>query len=225
MRRRRPAAEPPLASAPLFLGAPAGEPGSTIVTDAAAAAAAPVPALDVAAAQRAIDGLWASAALPSLCELLAIPSGSPASDPEWESNGLLEKRVALLAGWAQRQAVQGLRAEVLRPSAGVSPALWVEVAVAAKGGEEASEVLMYGHVDRVSPPPGACLGWYAPTQCGDNLVAHEGCDNGYALYGATETLDLPTRLRLLCQFFWTYFRSKLAGQPRWERSSVCRPRA
>ena len=63
--------------------------------------------------------------LPALSDFIAVESQSPLFDPEWETNGLLDKSVAILVEWvrAQEEAASGEgRRSSRRARTGVAPA-------------------------------------------------------------------------------------------------------
>ena len=117
-------------------------------------------------------------------DFIAIPSQSPLFDPEWESNGLLDKSIAVLVGWVEAQRIEGLTIEVITKD-GFTPVIFIEVAPTA-GGEAAGTVLMYGHAD--TQPP--FVGWneglepYKPVVKDGKLYGRGSCDDGYAVFCA-----------------------------------------
>ena len=85
--------------------------------DPALAAAAPPleSGMDHAATASLLSTLWDDSVLPALSEFIAVESQSPLFDPEWETNGLLDKSVAILVEWVRAQKVEGLTVEVRPP--------------------------------------------------------------------------------------------------------------
>ena len=45
--------------------------------------------------------------VPTLVEYIKIPNKSAMFDPEWKANGLLDRAVELLAGWAKSNLPEG----------------------------------------------------------------------------------------------------------------------
>ena len=85
--------------------------------DPALAAAAPPleSGMDHAATASLLSTLWDDSVLPALSDFIAVESQSPLFDPEWETNGLLDKSVAILVEWVRAQKVEGLTVEVRPP--------------------------------------------------------------------------------------------------------------
>jgi acetylornithine deacetylase/succinyl-diaminopimelate desuccinylase-like protein len=82
--------------------------------------------------------------VPTLLEYITVPSLSPAFDPQWASNGHMDRALDLLADWSQLRLtdVPGAAVEVVRlPQR--TPLLLAEVP-----GDSASTVLIYGHLDK-----------------------------------------------------------------------------
>ena len=129
--------------------------------------------------------------MPALCDFIRIPSQSPLFDPEWQTNGLLDQSIAVLAGWAKQQQIEGMTVETLRPTAGITPVIWVEIP-ASGGAEEAGTILMYGHAD--TQPPMADdwdegLGPYTPVVRDGLLYGRGANDDGYAIFAAMSAVQ------------------------------------
>ncbi len=125
-----------------------------------------------------ITAEWQRSVLPALREYISIPNQSPAYDPEWQTNGLLERAVGVARRWVEAQRLAGLRVEtVVLP--GRTPLLLLE----ADGGREGT-VLLYGHLDKQPPFEGwrAGLGPFEPVLEGDRLYGRGGADDGYAVF-------------------------------------------
>jgi hypothetical protein len=73
---------------------------------------------------------------------------SPAFDPQWATNGLLEKAANLMMDWVKKQTVEGLQLE-LAQLPGRTPLIFAEVA--GKGAAAQDTVLLYGHLDKQPP--------------------------------------------------------------------------
>jgi acetylornithine deacetylase/succinyl-diaminopimelate desuccinylase-like protein len=125
-----------------------------------------------------ISARWRDVVLPALCEYISIPNQSPAFDPEWASNGLLERAVRLAREWAQAQGVEGLHAQILALP-GRTPLLLLEA-----GGSVPGNVLFYGHLDKQPPFEGwrQGLGPFVPVIEGERLYGRGGADDGYAVF-------------------------------------------
>jgi acetylornithine deacetylase/succinyl-diaminopimelate desuccinylase-like protein len=135
--------------------------------------------LDADRTRTLIDTLWNEQAQPSLEEFVRIPNQSPSFDPEWASNGLLERAVAHFEQWIRGLGIENLQLEVLRPE-GRTPLLLAEVP-----GTGAGTVLCYGHLDKQPPVDGwdEDKGAYQPVVQNDRLYGRGTVDDGYAPYG------------------------------------------
>ena len=72
--------------------------------------------MDLKRLEMTVETYWSGEILPSLCEYIAIPCQSPAFDPAWQSNGLLDAAAGHLASWANAQLadIGGAVVEVLK---------------------------------------------------------------------------------------------------------------
>jgi acetylornithine deacetylase/succinyl-diaminopimelate desuccinylase-like protein len=125
-----------------------------------------------------LERYWEQSILPTLCEFIKIPNLSPAFDPEWATNGLMDRAVDLCAGWIRAQEIPGLQLEVMRlPER--TPLIYVEIP---GGGRES--VVMYGHVDKQPPAEGWSegLGPYTPVIRNGRLYGRGAGDDGYNLF-------------------------------------------
>jgi acetylornithine deacetylase/succinyl-diaminopimelate desuccinylase-like protein len=122
--------------------------------------------------------------LPSLMDFVRIPNLSRDYDPEWNTNGQLEKAAQHLLQWVEAQDIKGLKAEIIQLE-NLSPFLFIEIEGSDSKTNE-RKVLMYGHLDK---QPHFC-GWNEGTGPVSPVVIEEklygrGCsDDGYALYAA-----------------------------------------
>lgn len=134
--------------------------------------------MDFGGLRRFVAEHWEHAVLPTLCEYIAIPNQSPAYDPEWATNGLLDQAVELAGQWCAAQGVAGLQVEVVRLP-GRTPLLLLEA-----GDQERGTVLLYGHLDKQPPFEGwrPGLGPFVPLREGERLYGRGGADDGYAVF-------------------------------------------
>lgn len=144
-------------------------------------------AADAALVQDFCDAHWDAEILPFLAEHIGIPAVSPAYDPDWETQGHLDRAVDTAASWLRNTPLPGLRVEVLR-TPGRTPLIFFE---APGEGTHADEtVLFYGHLDK--QPEGG--GWtegrtaWEPAFDGTRLYGRGGADDGYALPAAVTAL-------------------------------------
>eukprot|EP00668_Euglena_longa_P040312 GGOE01053094.1.p1 GENE.GGOE01053094.1~~GGOE01053094.1.p1 ORF type:complete len:609 (-),score=152.40 GGOE01053094.1:249-2075(-) len=135
-----------------------------------------------------LNAKWDSDCIPVLEEYIRIPCQSPAYDPEWATNGLIEQAMDLLHGWVQRQAVPGLESEVFH-EAGKTPFLLAKV----PGTDPTftKHILMYGHMDKQPPllPWDEGLGPYTPVIRDGKLYGRAGADDGYAIFAAVTSIQ------------------------------------
>jgi acetylornithine deacetylase/succinyl-diaminopimelate desuccinylase-like protein len=110
-------------------------------------------------------------------------------DPEWATNGHLDKVVTLFTNWIKQQNIEGLTHEVVRLEKR-TPVIFVEVQATKK--ENVSTVLLYGHMDKQPPLES---GWmeglhpYKPVIRDGKLYGRGGADDGYALFGALTAIQ------------------------------------
>lgn len=147
---------------------------------APAAAANPNAARLTAFAER----YWRDSVLPELEEYIRIPCKSPLFDPDWQGNGYMDAAMARVAAWLERQALPGMRHEILRLP-GRTPLLFVEAA-----GQLEHSVLLYGHLDKQPEMIGwrADLGPWTPVLEGERLYGRGAADDGYALFACLTAL-------------------------------------
>ena len=78
------------------------------------------------ATNKLIESEFEKSVLPGLCDFIKIDNLSPFFDPEWNSNGKLEKAAEFLLNWVNAQGVKGLKAEILKDE-DKTPLLLVEI--------------------------------------------------------------------------------------------------
>jgi acetylornithine deacetylase/succinyl-diaminopimelate desuccinylase-like protein len=145
--------------------------------------------MDQARAQSFITQLWGDDIVPRLIEYIRIPNKSPMFDADWAKHGYMEAATQLLFAWAQKNAVTGMKAEIVRLE-GRTPLIFIEVPGTDGGGVEQDTVLLYGHLDKQPEMTGwdAGLGPWEPVLKGDKLYGRGGADDGYALFGSLAAL-------------------------------------
>jgi acetylornithine deacetylase/succinyl-diaminopimelate desuccinylase-like protein len=125
-----------------------------------------------------VDRIWDDSIVPTIQEYIRIPNQSPLFDPDWKQNGYMHRAVALARAWAEQQDVSGIRIEV-QELEGRTPLIYMEV-----DGDDASTVLMYGHLDKQP----AMVGWeeglgpWTPVLRDGKLYGRGGADDGYAIF-------------------------------------------
>jgi len=58
----------------------------------------------------AISTQWDAEIVPQLTDYVRIPAKSPHFDPQWESNGYIERAIRLAEAWVKKQPVRDLAA-------------------------------------------------------------------------------------------------------------------
>src|SRR5262245_6297461 len=92
----------------------------------------------------AITRHWDEEIVDRLVEYVGIPAKSPHFDPQWESNGHIERVIRLAEAWVRRQPVRGLAVEIVRLD-GRTPLLYFDVPATTPA---SGTVLLYGHLDK-----------------------------------------------------------------------------
>src|SRR6266568_3928253 len=131
-----------------------------------------------------IAEFWDDAIVPSLVEYIRIPAKSPHFDQAWEKNGHIEAAVTLAEAWCRKNAVEGMKLEVVRLP-GRTPVLFIEVEGKSKG-----TVLMYGHLDKQPEMTGWREGYgpWLPKLVDGKLYGRGGADDGYAVFCALSSI-------------------------------------
>ena len=129
---------------------------------------------------RMVDEAWDEDIVPRLVEYIRIPNKSPMFDADWQANGYMDAATELLADWARKQPIQGMRVEVVRIE-GRTPLIFIEI-----DGQGSDCVLLYGHLDKQPEMTGWAddLGPWTPVIKGDKLYGRGGADDGYAIFGS-----------------------------------------
>eukprot|EP00735_Rhodelphis_limneticus_P006303 TRINITY_DN18690_c0_g1::TRINITY_DN18690_c0_g1_i1::g.20483::m.20483 TRINITY_DN18690_c0_g1::TRINITY_DN18690_c0_g1_i1::g.20483 ORF type:complete len:476 (-),score=159.69,sp/Q9P6I2/DUG1_SCHPO/24.57/7e-19,Peptidase_M20/PF01546.23/1.7e-21,M20_dimer/PF07687.9/5.8e-16 TRINITY_DN18690_c0_g1_i1:523-1950(-) len=126
---------------------------------------------------------WETEIVHELSEYIKVPNQSPSFDPEWATNGLLERVVAQAVEWVKKQNVTGLEYEVVKVE-GRTPLLFMTVPATCQSDET---ILFYGHLDKQPPMDGTWsegLGPYTPVIRNGKLYGRGGADDGYAAFAS-----------------------------------------
>jgi len=127
-----------------------------------------------------LNEFYDKSALPSIANYIEIPNQSPAFDPEWATNGLMEQAITLLSEWVKSENVPGLTLEIIRLE-GRTPIIFMT-----KDAHNSDQtVLMYGHLDKQPPLTEAWdegLHPYKPVMKDGKLYGRGGADDGYSTY-------------------------------------------
>lgn len=111
-------------------------------------------------------------------EYIKIPNLSRAFDPEWHSNGLLEKAAEHIKVWVEDLKIKGCKTEVIKIN-DLSPIIFTEIE-----GDYDETIFFYGHYDKQPPFTGWFEGMGAtiPVIKDGKLYGRGGADDGYATY-------------------------------------------
>lgn len=141
--------------------------------------------LNLAEAEAFINHTWEESIVPELYHYIAIPSKSPAFDPDWQEHGFMDQAVALMSTWVKSQAIRGLQCGVVRLK-GRTPLIYIEVP-----GSSSETVLMYGHLDKQPEMSGwdDDLAPWKPVRKGHKLYGRGGADDGYAIYASLTAIQ------------------------------------
>lgn len=142
--------------------------------------------MDTVAAENFVNSIVDESVIPALMDFIRIPSLSPEYDPEWETNGHMDRALQLEIDWMLAQNIKGLKYEVIK-EAGKAPLLFIEVDPTEAG---KSTVLMYGHADKQPHMTGWMdgLGPTDPKIIDGKLYGRGGADDGYSLFGCITVL-------------------------------------
>ncbi|TAM85682.1 MAG: M20/M25/M40 family metallo-hydrolase [Candidimonas sp.] len=144
-------------------------------------------ALDPAQLWTFAETAWDSSIVPELIDYIAIPAKSPAFDPDWVDHGFIERVVHNAVQWAVKQAVAGLKVEVVRLP-GRTPVIFFDAP--STRGDNGDTVLFYGHLDKQPEFTGwrSGFGPWTPRYEDGRLYGRGGADDGYAIYAAMTAL-------------------------------------
>jgi acetylornithine deacetylase/succinyl-diaminopimelate desuccinylase-like protein len=148
----------------------------------------PAPAIDHDTLLAAISQQWDAQIVPELIEYVRIPAKSPTFDHDWAAHGFLDAAVKQAEAWVTKQAVPGLKFEVVRIGAR-TPVLYFDIP-ATGGLDNARTVLLYGHLDKQPEMTGwrEGLGPWIPVYEDGKLYGRGGADDGYAVFAALSAI-------------------------------------
>ena len=135
---------------------------------------------------KTIEQLWDDAIVPTLVEYIRIPAKSPHFDRDWQSHGYIDEAARLAAQWCERNAIAGMKLEIVRLE-GRTPCLLIDVPGTASSKDT---VLLYGHLDKQPEMTGwrEGLGPWTPVIQEGKLYGRGGADDGYAVFCAIAAL-------------------------------------
>jgi acetylornithine deacetylase/succinyl-diaminopimelate desuccinylase-like protein len=136
--------------------------------------------MDSVKIDRLVAEAWDADIVPQLVEYIRIPNKSPMFDADWQIHGYMDAATQLMADWARKQDIAGMKVEVVRLE-GRTPLIFIEVE-----GTGDDCVLLYGHLDKQPEMTGwdEDLGPWKPVIKGDKLFGRGGADDGYAIFGS-----------------------------------------
>jgi acetylornithine deacetylase/succinyl-diaminopimelate desuccinylase-like protein len=136
-------------------------------------------------------------ALPALQKFIEIPNLSRGFDPEWETNGLLEKACDFCIDFAHQADVKGLTVARYKDE-GTTPLVFGTIEATREG--EHKNIIMYGHIDKQPHLTDKWREGLHPTKAiieGKLLYGRGGVDDGYnfftviCLIKALQELGIP----------------------------------
>ncbi|HEY3999988.1 MAG TPA: M20 family metallopeptidase [Candidatus Xenobia bacterium] len=136
--------------------------------------------LDPEAATRFVTAAWDESIVPTLTEYVKIPNKSETFDPDWRANGHMDRAADLIADWCRKNAVKGMKLEVIRHPQR-SPLIFMDIP-----GQADHTVMLYGHLDKQPEMSGWAdgLGPWTPVMKGDRLYGRGSADDGYAAFAS-----------------------------------------
>ncbi len=134
---------------------------------------------------------WEEEIVPQLTDYIRIPAKSPNFDPQWETNGHIERVIRLAEAWAKKQPVKGLTVEIVRLP-GRTPLLYFNVPATNSSDRT---VLLYGHLDKQPEMVGWRDGYgpWDPLYENGKLYGRGGADDGYAIFAALSAIGALQR--------------------------------
>ncbi|CCD13620.1 unnamed protein product, partial [Trypanosoma congolense IL3000] len=139
-------------------------------------------ATDWTAVHKSIADDWDKSIVSTISAYIEVPNQSPHYDPEWATNGLMQKAMSIITDWVKKQPIKGMKYEVFNEEK-LTPFLIIEI----DGTEPcANTLLMYGHMDKQPPllPWDEGLHPYKPVYRDGKLYGRGGADDGYAVFSA-----------------------------------------
>jgi acetylornithine deacetylase/succinyl-diaminopimelate desuccinylase-like protein len=129
---------------------------------------------------------WDDDIVPQLIDYIRLPAKSPHFDPEWRKHGHIDASIRLAQAWASRQAIEGLKLEVIALE-GRTPVLYFDVPAR---GPNTQTVLLYGHLDKQPEMTGWRPGFgpWTPVLESNRLYGRGGADDGYAVFAALSAI-------------------------------------
>lgn len=120
--------------------------------------------------------------IPVLMEYIRVPSLSPLFDPNWESNGLMEKAQDILLSYVRSLDIKGFSSEIIKEPG--KP--WMFYGEIQATSPNLGTVLIYGHMDKQPHFPNWIPGTgnVEPAIIDGKLYGRGGADDGYSMPSA-----------------------------------------
>lgn len=150
-------------------------------------------AFDADHADARIATAWADELIPQLEEYITIPALSPAFDPDWASNGHIDRAADQIESWIRARPVQGMSVSRQQID-GRTPLVVARIDAFgpdAPTGLDAPTTVLYGHLDKQPEMTGwrDDLGPWTPVREGDRLYGRGGADDGYAAFASLAAIE------------------------------------
>lgn len=100
--------------------------------------------MDYTKTSKMVEEDFEKSIIPGLSEFVKIDNLSKSYDPEWNTNGKLEKACQHLLNWSLAQGVKGMKGEMYKEE-GRSPMLVLEIE---PNSDSKKNILLYGHFDK-----------------------------------------------------------------------------
>ena len=125
--------------------------------------------------------------IPALQDYIRIDNLSPEFDPDWKTNGKLEKAAQHIIDWALKQGIKGLKAEILKEE---NRTPMVYITIPATSEDIKKTILLYAHFDKQPHMSGwkEGLGPLNPVIKDGYLYGRGASDDGYASFTIIESI-------------------------------------
>lgn len=137
--------------------------------------------MDKKSFQKYVNEMFALNTLPALKNFIRIPNLSPGFDPNWKTNGLLDKAANLIVSFAKSLQLKNAEVDFIKDK-GYSPLVFIDIPSTRPN--DTRTILFYGHFDK--QPHGT--GWdpdkgpTKPVVINDRLYGRGSADDGYSSF-------------------------------------------
>jgi acetylornithine deacetylase/succinyl-diaminopimelate desuccinylase-like protein len=137
--------------------------------------------MDYSLTTKQVEEKFETSVIPGLCDFIRIDNLSPFYDPEWNTNGKLEKAAVFILDWVNQQGVEGLKSEIIKDE-DKTPLIFIEI----DARNSNKNFIMYGHFDKQPHFTGWAegLGPTTPVIKDGLLYGRGGADDGYSVFSA-----------------------------------------